>query len=186
MKQDLNKLMCLDLYLSGTPAQSEASIENVTKVDSILPLVSWDVFSDSYFKQLIASKKAMDIKKINAYAKRHGWKNDLQTIFDATDFEAIILCDKNQNIVWVNEGFTNMTGYTKKEVLGKTPKLLQGAKTDPKATTEIALNLKKNNPFKTQLLNYRKNKQPYNCEIQIFPLGNVERTHYIALEKEIL
>ena len=69
MKQDLNKLMCLDLYLSGTPAQSEASIENVTKVDSILPLVSWDVFSDSYFKQLIASKKAMDIKKINAYAK---------------------------------------------------------------------------------------------------------------------
>lgn len=72
MKQDLNKLMCLDLYLSGTPAQSEASIENVTKVDSILPLVSWDVFSDSCFKQLIASKKAMDIKKINAYAKRHG------------------------------------------------------------------------------------------------------------------
>ncbi len=50
----------------------------------------------------------------------------------------------------------------------------------------IISDLKKNNPFKTQLLNYRKNKQPYNCEIQIFPLGNVEMTHYIALEKEIL
>ena len=119
MKQDLNKLMCLDLYLSGTPAQSEASIENVTKVDSILPLVSWDVFSDSYFKQLIASKKAMDVKKIKTYVKKYGWKNDLQTIFDKTDFEAIIICDKNQNIIWVNEGFSNYDWLHKKRSLRK-------------------------------------------------------------------
>lgn len=186
MKQDLNKLMCLDLYLSGTPEQSEASIENTTKVDSILPLVCWDVFSDSYFKQLIASKKAMDVKKIKTYVKKYGWKNDLQTIFDKNDFEAIIICDKNQNIIWVNEGFTTMTGYSKKEVLGKTPRFLQGPKTDPKTTSKIALNLKKDKPFKAKVLNYRKNKQPYNCEIQIFPLASNEITHYIALEKEVL
>mgnify|MGYP001584914097 FL=1 len=72
MKQNLNKLMCLDLYLTGTPEQSEASIENTTKVDNTLPVVSWDVFSDSYFKQLIASKKAMDVKKIKTYVKKYG------------------------------------------------------------------------------------------------------------------
>ena len=49
-----------------------------------------------------------------------------------------------------------MTGYTKKEVLGKTPRFLQGPKTDPKTTSKIAFNLKKDKPFKAKVLNYRK------------------------------
>src|SRR5262245_64188178 len=33
-------------------------------------------------------------------------------------------------IVYVNPAFTRMTGYTPEEVIGKTPRILQGPKTD--------------------------------------------------------
>ena len=34
---------------------------------------------------------------------------------------AVIITDKNKNIQWVNEGFTQITGYTLKDVVGKKP-----------------------------------------------------------------
>ena len=188
MKQNLNKLLCLDLFLSGTKDNSEIINEHQPHEDAprVLPLICWDVFSESYFKQLNASKKALDLKKIKAYAKRHCWKNDIEAIFDANDFEAIILTDKNQNIIWVNEGFTTMTGYSKKEVLDRTPGFLQGKKTSKKSTAEIKFRLKEDKPFSTTLVNYRKNKSLYNCEVHIFPLYNTETTHFIALEREVM
>ena len=95
----------------------------------LMPLISWDMFSDHYFKELNASKKCMDLKKIKSFAKIHGWENNIETLFKSFDFSAVILTDKNKNIKWVNDGFTNMTGYSKKEALEKTAGFLQGPKT---------------------------------------------------------
>ncbi|MGB1901897.1 MAG: PAS domain-containing protein [Flavobacteriaceae bacterium] len=189
MKQNLNKMMCLDLYLSGNENITELSYKNSVLDNQLktLPLISWDVFSERYFIELNKAKRAMDIRKIKAYAKRHGWENNLNSIFKSNDFEAIVLTDKSQTIIWVNEGFTTMTGYSKKETLGQSPRFLQGKRTFKKAISEIARNLKKGEPFRSNLVNYRKNKTAYNCEISIYPLyNNKETTHYIALEKEVI
>ena len=51
-----------------------------------------------------------------------------------------------------------MTGYSKKEALEKTAGFLQGPKTSKKKKAEIEFKLKENRPFKTTLINYRKNK----------------------------
>ena len=188
MKENLNKMLCLDLYLSEIKRSSKKGFKDDTpeNVVRVLPLISWDVFSESYFKHLNSSKKTMDLKKIKAFAKHYHWKNDIDALFDENDFEAIILTDKNQNIIWVNEGFTTMTGYAKKEVLKKTPGFLQGNKTSKKKTAEIRFRLKEDKPFSTSLVNYRKNKSTYNCEVHIFPLYNTKTTHFIALERELM
>ncbi|MBN96689.1 MAG: diguanylate cyclase [Flavobacteriaceae bacterium] len=186
MKQDLNKLMCLDLYLSAPSDHSKTITETPKKANNALPLINWDVFSNHYFKQLIASKKALNLRRLKVFAKKYQWKNDIQSIFDKIDFDSIVLTDKDQNIIWVDEGFSTMTGYSKKEALGKTPRFLQGFKTDNETTSKIALNLKKNKPFKTKILNYLKDSKPYHCEVHIFPMSQQETTHYLALEKEVL
>ena len=192
MKQDLNNMMCLDIYLSGnTLKKSDQKIISNTMEDDcskLMPLISWDMFSEHYFKKLNTSKKCMDLKKIKSFARKYGWENNIETLFKSVDFSAIILTDKNKKIKWVNDGFTDMTGYTKKESLKKTAGFLQGPKTSKRKKAEIEFKLKENKPFKTSLINYRKNKSIYTCEVHIFPLFNKvrETTHFIALEREVL
>lgn len=128
----------------------------------------------------------MDLKKIKNYAKKYRWRNDIESLFESIDFNTIILTDINQKILWVNEGFTTMIGYTKKEALDKTPKFLQGPATSDQSKSELAFRLKEDEPFMTTLVNYRKNKSKYNCQVYITPLFNEKTTHFIALEKEVL
>jgi hypothetical protein len=79
-----------------------------------------------------------------------------------------------------------MTGYTKKEALDKTPKFLQGPATSDQSKSELAFRLKEDEPFMTTLVNYRKNKSKYNCQVYITSLFNEKTTHFIVLEKEVL
>ena len=59
------------------------------------------------------SKRFESFKREKLYAK----------IFDTSD-EGIMICDTNEAIVEVNPAFEKITGYSKKEVLGKTPRVL--------------------------------------------------------------
>lgn len=183
MKQQLQKMLCLDLFLSQNNNTTQQ-----TKIEylKILPLVSWDMFSDYYFQNLIVSKKQMDLKKIKNFARKYRWKNDIEKLFKSVDFSAVILTDIHQKIMWVNEGFSSMTGYSKKEALGRTPKFLQGPKTSQQKKLELNFRIKDDKPFSTTILNYRKNKTTYNCAIHIVPLFNKETTHFLALEREVL
>jgi PAS domain S-box-containing protein len=185
MKQDLNNMMCLDVYLSSKKTDKFIDIDNTLEDEcsKMMPLISWDMFSDQYFKTLNAAKKCMDLKKIKSYAKKYKWKNDIESLFQSVDFSTIVLTNKKQKIIWVNEEFTSMTGYTKKEALEKTAGFLQGPKTSKKTKAEIEFRLKENKPFQTTLINYRKNKSEYICEVHIFPLYNNKKTttHFIAL-----
>ena len=187
MKQQLEQMLCLDLFLLQ---KSEGSIPKSQSPDKVsnshLPLISCDVFSDHFFKHLNASRKRMDLKKIKNYARKYKWQNDIESLFKSIDFSAIILTDINQKIMWVNEGFTTMTGYTKKEALNRTPKFLQGPETSQEVKSELAFHLNQDKPFVSTLVNYRKNKSTYNCQVYIVPLYSKETTHFIALEKEVL
>ena len=46
-------------------------------------------------------------------------------------------------------------------------------------------NIKLNKPFTDIVINYKKDKTPYRCEIKVFPLFTENTTHYIALEKAV-
>ena len=47
------------------------------------------------------------------------------------------LDDLGPEIVYVNEAFLRLTGYTRKEILGRTPRILQGPDTSPESRREI-------------------------------------------------
>ena len=63
---------------------------------------------------------------------------------------------------------------------------MQGPKTSKRKKAEIEIKLKENKPFKTTLINYRKNKSTYKCKVHIIPLYDTKTTHYIALEQEVM
>ena len=103
------------------------------------------------------------------------------------DYDALVVTNKKQKIVWVSSGFINMTGYSKTFAIGKRPSFLQGEKTSLSVKKQIDYSLKSNNTFDGSVINYKKNGSLYNCQIVISPLYNSKQEvkYYLAFEKEI-
>lgn len=90
-------------------------------------------------------------------------------------------------IVYANKAFSKVTGYSLKEVLGKTPRILQGPKSDRKELDRIRHSLERWKPVRAELLNYRKNGTEFWVELVIFPVADESGwfTHWVAVQREI-
>lgn len=189
MKYNLCNMMGLDIYLSSlTKSEYEAVSGEICGTSRVnTPLLCWDIYSQSYIDTLSELERIQDISQVKSYAKKFEWNNAIDSIFKNELFQAIIITDLNQKIVWVNKGFSKMTGYTKTEVLHKTPKILQGAETSISSRQNIRKKIALNAPFKEIITNYKKSGESYECEVKIFPLhsSNDKNTHFIALERKV-
>lgn len=90
-------------------------------------------------------------------------------------------------IVFVNDAFERVTGYTRQEVLGKTPRLLQGPGSNRAELDRIRSALSQWQPVRAELLNYKKNGEPFWVELFITPVADAKGwfTHWIAVQRDI-
>lgn len=93
----------------------------------------------------------------------------------------------DQPIIYCNEGFERITGYTRQEVLGKNCRFLQGSQTDPIALQELRNSLKEGRECHVILNNYRKDGSIFWNELTISPLrdSNGKVTHFIGIQNDI-
>ena len=187
MKNNLTDMMGLDLYLSQLTDKKYQKVKPQLETASTktMPLLSWDVCMQGQSKQLEAARKRMERDYIFKQAKKFNWKNDIKQLFSETAYEAFILTDAQQHILWVNEGFTAMTGYSKEFALHKKPAFLQGKQTTPESKKSIREKLKLKQPFQEVIINHKKNNEPYTCEVKIIPLYTEKTTHFIAFERQV-
>jgi len=188
MKHNLYNMRCLDIYLSGLSQEEYERIKHQIDPSKIKkrPLLSWDIFTENYQKRILEAKKNVEIQQIISLAEKFRWRNDLKIAIKENNYDAIVITDLSQKIIWLNEGFTKMTGYSKKFAINKTPEFLQGEKTSHETKGRFRENIIQNKPFKDIIVNYKKDRTAYNCEIKIIPLFNDQITHYIAFEKEVI
>jgi len=106
--------------------------------------------------------------------------------------EAILITDAQLDlpgprVVFVNPAFTTMTGYTAEEVVGKTPRILQGPRTDKAVLSRLRLNLERGEVFEGEAINYRKDGTEFILEWQIAPIRNAggKITHFVATQRDI-
>lgn len=90
-------------------------------------------------------------------------------------------------IVFVNPAFCALSGYRAEELLGQSPRILQGPRTDPIQVDELRRALRQGRPFEGQLWNYRKDGSAYLAEWRIAPLcdGAGEVTHYVSVQRDV-
>jgi two-component system, sensor histidine kinase and response regulator len=101
---------------------------------------------------------------------------------------SVILTDARGLTVWVNEGFTRMTGFTLEDMLGRKPgELLQGPATDPTTVRWMHQCLSQGQGFSTRLLNYTRNRQTYWISLEVQPIHDStgQLTHFMALQRDI-
>ncbi|HEY8995246.1 MAG TPA: PAS domain S-box protein [Lacunisphaera sp.] len=90
-------------------------------------------------------------------------------------------------ILFVNPAFTQMTGYTAAEVLGKTPRILQGPKSNRAALNQLRVTLGRGEIFSGETVNYRKDGKEFDMEWRITPLRNAggKVTHFLGIQRDI-
>ncbi|RDZ63836.1 hybrid sensor histidine kinase/response regulator [Haloferax sp. Atlit-12N] len=85
----------------------------------------------------------------------------------------VVLTDPDQAdnpIVYVNDEFTNITGYSRDETLGRNCRFLQGEATDEAAVNELRAAVDEREPVTTELLNYRKDGTEFWNRVRIAPI----------------
>lgn len=101
--------------------------------------------------------------------------------------EAEPLSSPGPRIVYVNAAFTRNTGYTSEEVIGKTPRILQGPNSDRATLDRIRHALVHWEPIMVELINYRKDGSEFWAELSIVPVTdqNGWYTHWVAIQRDV-
>ena len=145
------------------------------------------------------SKDEASFKKLeelfgNMYASHQQLKEQLELLEGAirNDYDSILITELNlekpgPRIVYVNDGFTRMTGYLPEEVVGKTPRILQGPKTDRAILDRLKRRLIEGQAFFGHSINYRKDGSEFINQWDIHPLLNKdgEVTHWVSYQRDV-
>jgi PAS domain S-box-containing protein len=84
---------------------------------------------------------------------------------------AVFITDESGKTIWINESVEKMTGFTRRELLGKKPGVvLQGIDSDPACIERISKRLKKHLPVSEVIRNYKKDGSSFWINMDIAPV----------------
>lgn len=113
----------------------------------------------------------------------------IQTLIKAVEQtgDNVMITDKAGIIQYVNPAFAKTTGYSKAEVLGKTPKILQSGKHDKGYYEELWSTILSGKIFRAQTTNKNKKGKCYVADQTISPIVDEsgEITHFVSVWKDI-
>ena len=102
-------------------------------------------------------------------------------------FDSILITDAtiSGKIIYANKAFKKLTGYDPSEVIGKTPRILQGVGTDKKVIAQLAQSLKNDGRFEGKAINYKKDATPFIMHWRVLPVKFGKNTKvWVAIQRE--
>ncbi|MCG8550356.1 MAG: PAS domain S-box protein, partial [Desulfobacterales bacterium] len=100
---------------------------------------------------------------------------------------AVVITDRNSNIEYVNQRFTEMTGYAGDDVIGKTPHIISSDQTPKETYEQLWDALEQGMSWSGEFKNRRKNGEHYFESAVITPLRDKDGTvtHFVAIKEDI-
>jgi len=102
-------------------------------------------------------------------------------------FDSILITDATAKgkVIYANKAFKKLTGYDSSEVIGKTPRILQGVGTDKKVIDRLAVALKTGKKFEGKAINYKKDGTPFIMYWRVLPIKTGKKIEaWVAIQRE--
>jgi diguanylate cyclase (GGDEF)-like protein/PAS domain S-box-containing protein len=100
---------------------------------------------------------------------------------------AIFITDADGKIVWVNEAFCRLSGYTQQEAVGRTPAMLSSGQQSQSVYVDLWQTIRSGQVWQGELIDQRRDGSTYTVEQVITPLRDAQGaiTHFIAIQHDI-
>lgn len=108
--------------------------------------------------------------------------------------DGVVICEAGDlagpdspRIIEVNDAQCRICGYARHELIGRTPRLLQGPETDRATLDRIRAALEAGREVREDLVNYAKDGRPYWVEIQISPVVDPETgtLYFVSVQRDV-
>jgi diguanylate cyclase (GGDEF)-like protein/PAS domain S-box-containing protein len=127
----------------------------------------------------------LHVKDITEYKKRSEEIHKLSLAIKHSP-NVCLITDKNARIEYVNSRFTEVTGYSSEEVIGKTPAILASGQTPREAYAGLWATILSGKEWRGELYNKRKNGELYWARQVIFPVMDEagEIRHFVSFHED--
>ena len=115
------------------------------------------------------------------------FRHVVESAYDAILITTPGLNEPEPTIEWVNPAFERMTGWTRDEIVGKSPRVLQGPQTSRELLDRLRDDLQNDRHFSGEGVNYRKDGTTYNVEWNVSALRDETGAvrHWVAVQRDI-
>jgi PAS domain S-box-containing protein len=109
-------------------------------------------------------------------------------------YDGVIILDAGQTdglhtrrILYANEAFSRMTGYSTRELYETKVPLTAGPETDPAARERLHACIQRQVPYRGEMLLYRKDGSPFWTENSVVPMRDEQGrlTHWVSVTREV-
>ena len=111
----------------------------------------------------------------------------LLKVLSENSFDSILITDATAKgkIIYANKAFKKLTGHDSSEVVGKTPRILQGRGTDKKVINRLSIALEKGGKFEGKTINYKKDGTPFIMYWRVRPIKVGKKIEaWLAIQRE--
>jgi len=141
-------------------------------MEEVKPAVKWEAFGDQSF--CVSEDRPAP------------W---VLQMAEASPIASVVSDPRQQDnpIVVVNQPFIDLTGYPPDEILGRNCRFLAGDGTEPWLTEKIREGVRNCSPVIVEILNYKKNGDPFRNAVLVAPIFDDENQllHFLGSQVEI-
>lgn len=134
-----------------------------------------------YFRD-VTEQRAKD-EQLRLLEKAVAHLNDVLIITQAEPLEE----PAGPMVVFTNDAFSKQTGFNREELLGRTPRMLQGPATQRDRLDAMRRSMEAWQPYRTELINYTKSGKEIWIDIEILPVADETGcvTHWVSVQRDI-